>query len=147
MHLTHEASIKSIGRLYVLSGVLGIFLSLLLPIAEAASLALSVIPVIAVLVAIGGVGVAVVKLKRWARFPATFIAVIGLLGFPFGTLINGYFIWLVWSARGRRIFRADYADIVAATPHIKYRTSKIVLAFVFLLLAAVVFIIAQAMWL
>jgi hypothetical protein len=54
------------------------------------------------------------------------LAAIGLLGVPFGTLINGYILYLLLSHKGQRIFAADYPEIVAATPHIKYRTSAAV---------------------
>jgi hypothetical protein len=61
-----------------------------------------------------------------ARVAAIVFAGIGLLGFPIGTLINGYILYLLLSQKGRRIFQPDYAHIVAATPEVKYRTSIVV---------------------
>ena len=43
-----------------------------------------------------------------------------------GTLINGYIIWLILSKKGRLILSPEYAAIVEATSHIKYRTSIVV---------------------
>jgi len=47
-----------------------------------------------------------------------------------GTLINGYILWLVLSKKGRFILSKDYAAIVAATPHVKYRTSPWILVWI-----------------
>ncbi len=48
-------------------------------------------------------------------------AFVTLLDFPIGTLISGYILYLLLSEKGRRIFRSDYAEIVAATPQIKFK--------------------------
>jgi hypothetical protein len=131
-HINHEASIKAIGRLYILGGIIGAALVVATALNQTSD-ALAMFMVGALMIASGAVGWGVVKLHRWARFPATALALLGLLGFPFGTLINAYFLWLLWGTKGRRIFREDYPDIVAATPDIKYRTSKIVWFFLVLL--------------
>jgi hypothetical protein len=49
----------------------------------------------------------------------------GLLGFPIGTLISAYFLYLLSSQKGVYIFSPEYARVIAATPHIKYKTSII----------------------
>jgi hypothetical protein len=77
-----------------------------------------VLGVVSVVVAWG-----VRRLRKWAAGASIVLSAISLLGFPFGTLISAYILYLLLSAKGRRIFAADYADIVAATPHVKYRTS------------------------
>jgi len=66
------------------------------------------------------------KLLPWARTTASVLAGIGLLGFPLGTLINAYILYLLLSKKGKRIFEADYKAIIDATPHVKYRTSIVV---------------------
>jgi hypothetical protein len=80
-------------------------------------------------------------LSPGVRIPASILAALGLLGFPLGTLINGYALWLIHSEKGRRILSADYAAIVEATPHVEYRTpilAWIALALLILTLVALV---------
>ncbi len=48
------------------------------------------------------------KLAPWARITTIVLAAIGLLGFPVGTLINGYILYLMLSKKGKRIFEDDY---------------------------------------
>jgi hypothetical protein len=54
---------------------------------------------------------------------------------PIGTLINAYILYLVFSRKGRTILSEDYQQVIAATPHIKYKTSIIVWIFLGLLVA------------
>ena len=82
------------------------------------------------------------NLKSWGRIPAALFAGIGLLAFPIGTLINGYILYLLLSAKGRMVFSAEYREIIQQTPEIKYRTSKILLFFAFLLVGLIVFGVA-----
>lgn len=77
------------------------------------------------------------RLQPWARTVAIVLSCIGLLGVPLGTLIHGYFLYLLLSAKGKRIFEPDYAAIFAATPHVKYRTSIVVWILLGILLLAV----------
>jgi hypothetical protein len=69
---------------------------------------------------------------------------IGLLGFPVGTLIAGYLLYLLWSEKGNVVFSPRYQRVMQATPHIKYKTSIIVWIFLGLLgLVVLVGIIAM----
>lgn len=146
-HIRHEASIKSAGWLFMLGGALVLF-----------SAAATVIPQLTgsggsrAGIAIGAgfallaatsiaVGWGLRALRAWARVPAIMLAAVGLLGFPIGTLINGYILWLILSRKGRMVLSAEYAAIVAATPHVRYRTSLvvwIVLAILVLMLVALI---------
>jgi hypothetical protein len=147
-HIKHEASIRAVGVLYYLGGVLlGLVMlgltgtSTLLSAGEQPpSLAWALIPVYALL---GGgsivVGRGLRQFRPWARVTAIVLAAIGLLGFPLGTILNGYILYLLLSKKGQRIFASDYPEIVAATPHIKYRTAllvKILLVILIVLLVA-----------
>ena len=81
------------------------------------------------------VGFEIRKLKSWARIAAGIMSGIGLLGFPVGTVINAYILFLLFGKKGQMVFSTDYKEIMAATPHIKYKTSKwvwIILIFVVL---------------
>ena len=147
-HIKHEASVRSIGVLYYIGGVMMLLGTLAL---IAASFAMpedgGMVGVIGVLYgAFAALSIAlgrgIRRLQAWARTTATVLAAIGLLGFPVGTLINGYILYLLLSEKGKRVFAPDYADIVAATPHIKYRTSLLVWLLVLLLVVAIVGIVA-----
>lgn len=131
-YIKHEASVRSIGSLYLISAVFGAIGGLVVLVAtasasqDAAALAVMGVVYIALSAFLFFVGRGVRRLERWARTAAIIFACIGLLGFPLGTLINAYILYLMLSAKGKRIFEPDYAEIVAATPHIKYRTSLLV---------------------
>lgn len=144
-HIKHEASIKSIGTLYYLGGgltLLGMG-AVLFGALSGGTVRNDLIALVPILVAIA-VSVAMLwlayglrALQPWSRIPTALLAAIGLLGFPLGTLINGYIMWLVLSKRGKFILSAEYADIVAATPHVKYRTSIVVWIFLGLIVLAI----------
>ena len=55
------------------------------------------------------------KRSHLAAAAALVLLVLGLLGFPIGTLISAYGLWLVLSAKGRVVLSPEYAAIVAAT--------------------------------
>jgi hypothetical protein len=126
--IKHEASVRSIGIRYYVGGVLMVVAAAAMLLAGFGTQEVgAVFTVIAAVY--GGFGVLAIavgqglrQLRTWARTAATVLSAIGLLGFPVGTLIHGYILYLLLSEQGRRIFESDYADIVAATPHIKYRT-------------------------
>lgn len=147
-HLSHEASVKGIGFLFLLGGVLmglavgsavfasfqtrspgetsGIFIFLLL-------LVLTVLQC--------WVGIGIRRLRPWARIPGVVFSVLGLLAFPLGTIFSAYFLYLLLSRKGRMVFSAEYAEIMAATPHLKYRTS----IWVWVLLIAFLLFVAFAL--
>jgi len=140
-HISHEASIKAVGLLYYLGGI-GVTLAALAGLVGAKDASVGV-----TLLLIGlGVGQffagwGVRALRPWGRIVGCILSAIGLIGFPIGTLINGYILYLFLSKKGRTIFAPEYQDVIAATPHVKYRTSIIVwifLALVVLLLAVAV---------
>jgi hypothetical protein len=131
-YLKHEASVKSIGLLYylgggglLLMGIVAIFVgpsdasdSVRQPLMAAVFLGLSVIQF--------WVGTGVRRLKRWARVPSGILSGIGLLGFPVGTLVNAYILYLIFCRKGKMVFSEEYRAIIEQTPHIKYRTSIVV---------------------
>jgi len=150
-HIKHETSVRSIGILYYLSGGLMVVASLAMIAgsfsgqSKAFMMGMGVgylaIGVLMLFVARG-----VRKLLPWARTTTIVLAAIGLLGFPLGTLLNGYILYLMLSKKGKRIFEADYKDIIEATPHVKYRTSIVVWIVLGLLVVAFVGLIAAAVF-
>lgn len=127
-HIKHEASIKSIGCLHILGGIGCVIMLGFVVFAVGAGGGRAAGPqlfgVAAVYLAIGAAsfasGVGLRMLAPWARIPAAIVCAVGLLGFPIGTLINGYFLWLLLGGKGSTIFSAEYRDVIEQTPHIKY---------------------------
>jgi len=142
-HIKHEASVKSIGILYLLGGAGVLLAGLAMMVAALAgpSPEMAAIPIGIVLLLIASfqiaVGLAIRRLKTWARFAGVVLSVIGLLGFPLGTLINGYILYLLLSSKGQTVFTDEYREIVQQTPHIKYRTPLIVWIFLGILLLVI----------
>lgn len=133
-HLSHEASIKSLGTLYFLGGVCLMLVALVGDLGNKGFdagpfAALFFVTGLLLLVAVG-----LFRLKTWARWMAVVAACLGVLVPPFGTLINAYVLYLLLSAKGAMVFSPEYRKIIEATPHIKYRTSKIVVVLLVLLL-------------
>lgn len=148
-HLKHEASIKSIGVLYYLGGagllLLGIFSAFSASFSGrsrgGAETAISIL--IAALFLVLGAGQIWVatglrRLKKWARIPTGILSGLGLLGFPLGTLINGYILYLIFSQKGKVVFSDEYQAVIEQTPHIKYRTSIVVWVLLGLVLLLIV---------
>ena len=134
-HLAHEASIKSIGILFFL-GVLSLFVGGIANIIAAISgatppemfvvaLVVGVVClVLSVLMLIVAVGFR--KLAPWARIPGMIFAGIGMLAVPVGTIINGYILYLLASAKGKMVLSPEYRKIIFETPHIQCKTAVVV---------------------
>ena len=75
---------------------------------------------------LGATGFGLRQQKPWSRIIATVGSVISLIGFPMGTIIGGYILYLLWGEKGRTVFSPAYTGVIAATPHLKYKTSIIV---------------------
>ena len=140
-HIKHEASVKSVGVLYFLGGGLLILFGALSlagrnPLGAFIGLFILGLAVLQI-----WVGTGLRSLKSWARIPTAILSGFGLLGFPIGTLINGYILYLVLCKKGVMVFSEDYKQVIAQTPHIRYRTSIVVwiaLGVVILLLAVLI---------
>jgi hypothetical protein len=144
-YLNHEASIRSIGTLYCFGGVVSIIIGIvaLFTTRQTALFRFLVGPLTILL------GLAYWKLGVWlrdldvrGRVPATILACIGLLGFPIGTLISAYIIYLLNSKKAAVVFSDEYSAVIDATPEIEYRTSWIIIAFVVLLSLCVIVALA-----
>ncbi len=146
-HINHEASIKSVGTLYYLGGVLciGIVLSNFLG-RDTEELTAVVIGIgtIFLLIALAQfwIGSGLRKLKPSSRIPTAVLSGIGLLGFPVGTLISSYIMYLVLSKKGRVVFSEEYTQVIAQTPHIKYKSIVVWVVLGILLLIIAIGVIA-----
>ena len=147
-HLTHEACIRSFGLLCYLGGGILLLLGL---IALGGGIAILVIDrgqqalqafVVNLLMGsaclvFGGAQIAVGRglhqLSPLGRNGGIFFSLLGLIGFPIGTIISVYCLYLLCSKKGQLIFSPKYQQIVNETPHIVYQTSKVTWALVILL--------------
>ncbi|MCA9186853.1 MAG: hypothetical protein R3E01_31860 [Pirellulaceae bacterium] len=154
-HIKHEASIKSVGTLYLLGAILILVACGAATYAMMSDVDLTTSPdAIAAMImgviylSLAGLQIAAAiglwKLKSWARWVSVVISALGLLAFPIGTLINGYILYLLLSQKGNVVFSAEYKRVIEATPHVKYRTSKIVIAFLIFLVLLFVLIFGVA---
>jgi len=137
-HISHEASIKAVGLLYYLAGVVLVIagISFLTELGDLERVASGLFFIaIAVVQLFAGWGVR--ALRKWGRIVGCVLSALGLLGFPIGTIINAYILYLFLSKKGRTVFSPEYQDVIAATPHVKYKTSILVWIFLALLLALI----------
>ena len=128
-HIKHEASIKSVGILYYFAAV-GAPLAGIAVLFEENTMVVGKFIIGPLLILLG---IAYFKSGGWiknlntkARTPTTILACLGLLGFPLGTLINAYILYLIHSQKGKFIFSEEYKAVIAATPEIKHKTSPII---------------------
>ena len=160
-YLSHEASIKSVGILYMLPGILVMtFFVIFLLVAIVGALAgnangLGAVDAAGVIFffVYGGFGAlsyyAGWGIRRFQKGPkviVTILSAIGLIGFPFGTLINGYILYLLHGENGKVVFSDRYQEVIRQTPHIKYKTSIVVKVFAILLLVVIVMGIVAAVF-
>ena len=160
-HLSHETNVKSFGCLYTLGGILGILGAIFYVGIGILVMAGGVVPkglesmvfgaggdrlvsgglttlvgviFLAIAVAQLFAGRSMQTLNPSGKILAIVVAAIGMLQFPCGTLISGYLLYLLVSAKGRTVFSSAYKEVMQATPHIRYRTSIIVWIFLFILI-------------
>ncbi len=69
--------------------------------------------------------------------PLLVFSLLGLVGFPIGTLINAYILYIVFSAKGKLIFSDEYRKVIQLTPHIKYKTPILIWGFIVLVVIMV----------
>ena len=160
-HLSHEANIQGFGCLYTLGGILGILGAISYVGIGIFVMACGVVPkelefmvfgaggdrlvsgglttlvgviFLAIAVAQLFAGRSMQTLNPSGKILAIVVAAIGMLQFPCGTLISGYLLYLLVSAKGRTVYSSAYKEVMQATPHIRYRTSIIVWIFLFILI-------------
>lgn len=145
-HINTEATIKSVGLLYYL----GAFALILMGAAglSGSNLEEGVPPQLmgAIFLALGAgqgvVGYGLRRLRGWARIPTVIFSCIGLVGFPVGTLINAYILVKVLGKQGQFVMTPEYQEIIAATPHVKRKTSIVALVLLAVLIIVLIGIIA-----
>ena len=155
-YLSHEASIKSIGILYLIPGILLLVFFSIAAVGGVVGMvtgdvfgggglteALVVMALVA-LQAYAGWGLR--RFKTGAKLIVTVFSTIGLLAIPVGTLINVYILYLLYGEKGKVVFSDAYQDAIRQTPHIKYQTSTLVKVFVGLLILLIAVGIVSALF-
>jgi len=143
-HLSHEASVRSVGFLYYLGGGFLVLAGMGLVVGSIADpkagVALAFLGVFYFVMGSASlaIGWGLRGLQPWVRIPVGIFSGIGLLGFPLGTLINGYILYLVFSSKGTMVFSPEYQEIIYQTPHIKYRSSLLALVLLAILIVIIV---------
>ncbi len=145
-HLNTEATIKSVGILYYLGAIM-LIMTAIPSMVQNHALPKGYAISVGVLLIIAGLGVGLVgrglrKLRSWARIPTVIFACLGLFGFPVGTLINVYILVKVLGKQGKFVMTDEYQRIIAATPHIKRKTSIVVIILLVLLVLVLIGAIA-----
>lgn len=145
--LDHEASVQSIGLLYLLgcglciaTGSMVVFRTFAgeYPLSSRLGVGFGIIGLGFIQ---GIIGSGLRGLKRWTRIPVTLLSVVGLLAIPVGTIINGYILYLLFSSKGATVFSDEYKEIIRQTPDIRYRTSIVVWIFLGLLGVVILFVL------
>jgi hypothetical protein len=164
-HINTEASVKAIGTLYYLVCVMAM-LSISGMLSERSPLGAG--PMVATL---AGVIIlffftarGIRKFRPWSQIVVGALSGIALLAYmasgtmsllngsfgsagnlvgpAVGMLINGYILRLIFAKKGRMIFSQPYKEIIAATPHIKYKTSKVIWILLGVIIAGIAIMIA-----
>lgn len=135
-HLSAEGSVKSVGVLLILGG--------LMTSSAGANATVDWVPFgplavpasfLTILGAIqAGVGIGIRLLQPWSRIPGIILCTLGLLRFPAGTIFCVFFIYYLANTRGSFVLSPAYRSIVAATPHVKRKSSAVFLVLLFILL-------------
>lgn len=130
--INHETSIRSVGFLYIFFGcfftliilsqfvLLNKFLYQNSPV-DSRTFVIVFLPLLFV-----AIGFSIRKLRKWTRIPVAIFSSLGLLGFPLGTIFNGYILYLFFCQKGTRVFSDEYKEIIQITPQVRYKTSKVV---------------------
>lgn len=151
-HISTESSIKSVGCLYILGAIVTVFSGVAVFASINASSyggETSEMVIAALIIVLGILGfcgaIGCFGLKPWSRIAVGICSGVGLLGFPLGTVINAYILYLFFSPKGARVFRPDYKGVIAATPHVKMKTSPVVWVLLIVLLAVLGLAVFAAM--
>lgn len=132
-YLGHEASLRGMALLFYLSGIFILFMGIavVLPVFVEGGDSLPIgigIALLFVLLGVGSiyVGYGIRQLRKGVVVPACILSAIGMLNIPVGTLLNGYMLYLLLSAKGKVVFSERYAEVRGLTPEIRPRTSIVV---------------------
>jgi hypothetical protein len=143
---SHERQVRAIALLYWLGAGAGLF-SMVAYVVMAATVSGDGFGPVALLAPVislplfGALGLAAYglqRLNRLGRILGSVIAFFGLFGFPIGTLINLFILWVLLGKKGSMVFSDEYRAAVASTPHLDYGVSTVTKVFLAILVALIV---------
>ncbi len=131
-HINTEGTMKSVGTLYYFGAFMLVLYGLILmgtglsAMKEGSWVAVLIgVVLLALGIGQGRLAYGLSRLSSWARTPTIVLSSIGLLAIPVGTLINIYILVRITGQKGQFIFTPEYQRIIAATPHVKRKTSVV----------------------
>ncbi len=136
-HLKYEASVKSIGTLYLVVFVISLIFGIGVVVwvvntwlQSDASQAQLVIPLaITLAFSLPAFGIAAISLfVAWglrqidsrARVLTCLCSGLGMFSFPVGTALGVYVLYVLSSQKGRAVFTKRYHDVIRQTPEMRY---------------------------
>jgi hypothetical protein len=130
--LGHEAGFQGVGGAYLLVGMVSLLFGMLslligwqdprtLPMQVLRSLGPGICMVLAALL-LFWLAYGLRNLNERSRKSFFVFGLLGLLVFPIGTMVNGYLLYLLLSVKGKRVLSPEYRQVIAATPHIRYKS-------------------------
>jgi len=146
-YLKHETNLKSFGSLNYLAG--GVLLlaglsAIIIALTEGLDAGGTIVAF--VFIALSGIYIFVGRGLRTCnpivKIPATILAILGLLNIPVGTLLSIFLLYLMFNKDGKVVLSKEYQEVMAATPHIKYKTPLCLIIIVAIFLIAIVAAIA-----
>lgn len=141
----HEASIKGISWFYAFGGVITIALGALAIVGLRTESPVPFWPValIIVLALLQLVAAyAIRQLRGWAPIAAGIVSGAGLLVIPVGTILHGYFLYLIFCQKGQEVFSPGYLKVIEATPHIKCRTPMMIWVLLVIMFLGLLYFVA-----
>jgi hypothetical protein len=130
-HLKHEASVKAVGLLYLLGGVIGLMVLVAISIGlvvavNGAGMGTQEILIFAIVGVVSGVqiaaGLCMRRLTGQGKILGIVLAAVGMIAFPVGTVIGAYILYLLLGSKGKMVFSPAYREVMARTPHLRYRS-------------------------
>jgi hypothetical protein len=150
--IRHEKAIRVIADLYVLSAAISLLLIVPMVLLASAKQAdwtggMLACGLIAVFAAIQGwMGIGLRRFDTSARSVAGLMSLLGLFGFPVGTLISIYLLHLLYGKKGKQVFSAEYRDVMERHPYEHARVSPLI-SVLALLFGGLALFGAAAVWL
>lgn len=142
-HLNAEASIKSLGSILFVSGmIMGIGTLQELPYLSQRRFHEVVVTIVTPILLLW-LGLKLRQLRQVAVIITGCFAVFGLTFYPVGTIFSLLILYFLFSKKGRSVVTPEYHRIIRATPHLRYRSSLIT----WILLAILIGLIAYAVFL
>lgn len=137
-HIGTEATIKSVGVLYYLGSILFIItgISGLIGVMKKNDDAPGIF-IIVLGISQFYLGFKLRQFKQWARILVAILSIFGLFAFPIGTVISIYILIVLLGKKGSMVFSPEYQSIIAETPHVKYKTSKVIWGLLILIIVVI----------